>query len=264
MSQNYPVVLSFSGHDPSGGAGIQADIETLASLHCHCVSVITTLTEQDSTTIKKLHFQAPKDIISQAQTLLNDMCIKVIKIGLIGNDKIAYALADILEHLTHIPVVLDPVLVAGGGKSLHNKALINAINEKLLPHITILTPNRNEARLLTGLHSTNDCALALLDSGCDYVLITGADEDLEAHIVKNQLFYQQQCVKTFHWNRLPYFYHGSGCTLASSIAGLMAQGLDPVAAIIKAQNYTWNTLDNAYKTGHGQHNPKRLFSMEAE
>ncbi len=263
MSQNYPIVLSFSGHDPSGGAGIQADIETLTSHHCHAVSVITALTEQDSSNVKTIYPQTPENIIAQAQTLFNDMTISAIKIGLLADEKIAVAIASILKRYPDIPVILDPVLVAGGGKSLSNQRLIKVINEILLPYINILTPNGNEARLLTGLECINESALALLDKGCDYVLVTGADENLESKIVTNQLFHQQQWLENFNWDRLPYHYHGSGCTLASSIAGLTAHGLDPVAAIIEAQNYTWNTLDVAYKTGIGQYNPKRLFWMEA-
>ena len=92
MSKNYPVVLSFSGHDPSGGAGIQADIETLASHHCHCASVITALTEQDSNNVKKLLPQSPENIISQATTLFDDMAIMAIKIGLLGHSETAQAI----------------------------------------------------------------------------------------------------------------------------------------------------------------------------
>ncbi len=263
MSQNHPVVLSFSGHDPSGGAGIQADIETLTAHHCHVVSVITALTDQDSSNVKKIIPQAPENIIAQAQTLLDDMTISVIKIGLIGHDETAKAIVHILKSYSDIPVVLDPVLIAGGGKVVSNSALIEVINKDLLPRTTVLTPNCNEARLLTNLIETNDCAFALLAQGCDYVLITAADENLESSKVTNQLFHQQGCLETFNWDRLPYSYHGSGCTLASSIAGLMAHGLDPVSAISEAQNYTWNTLAAAYKTGKGQYNPKRLFWMEA-
>jgi hydroxymethylpyrimidine/phosphomethylpyrimidine kinase len=260
-SNHYPIVLSFSGHDPSGGAGIQADIETLASLHCHCVSVITALTEQDSSNVKKIYAQSPQTIIAQAETLLNDMAISVIKIGLIGNDKTANAIAYILKNCVNIPVIFDPVLVAGGGKSVSNSALIEAINAHLLSYTHILTPNGNEARLLANLKTTHESALALQQKGCDYVLVTGADENLDANTVTNLLFYQQRCVKTFAWARLYATYHGSGCTLASSIAGFIAQGLAPLTAITQAQHYTWETLKYAYRTGKGQYNPNRLVSI---
>ncbi len=262
MSKIYPVVLSFSGHDPSGGAGIQADIETLSSHHCHNVSVITALTEQDSHNVKKLIPQPAENIISQANTLFADMQVAVIKIGLLGSDTTAQAVAQILQQHPDIPVVFDPVLAAGGGAQLSDPRLLERINTLLLPQTTILTPNAQEARALTGLEDLNECGLALLEKGCEYVLITGADEALER--VENHLFKQMQKIETFYWQRLPESYHGSGCTLASSIAGLLAQGLEPFTAIAEAQDYTWNALAAGYKVGNGQYKPHRFFWVEAE
>ncbi len=264
MNHEHPIVLSFSGHDPCGGAGIQADIETLLSHRCHAVSVITALTEQDSVNVKKVLPQKSEDIVSQAQTLLEDMEISVIKIGLIGDARTAVAIASVLQQCPDIPVILDPVLAAGGGKPLGNRDLIDAINECLFPKTFVLTPNRKEARLLAGKEKVDDCGLALLEKGCDYVLITGADEDLEAQNVENRLFHQGECLEAFNWNRLRGAYHGSGCTLASSIAGLTAQGLDIFSAVVEAQNYTWSSLEAGYRTGKGQLNPRRLFWVETD
>lgn len=258
MSNNLPVVLCFSGHDPSGGAGIQADIETLVSHSCHCTTVITVLTAQDSCNVKKLYPQDPVDIILQAQTLFADIPINTIKIGLIGSVAIAQAILEILILYPKIPVIFDPVLIAGGGKCLHEPELLQLICDKILPKITVLTPNLNEARLLTGLQTVQECGLKLLELGCENVLITGADTLENSQLVKNRFFSQQQ-QETFAWERLPHSYHGSGCTLASSIAGLIAHDLDTFAAISEAQEYTWNSLQSAYKVGQGQYNPQRLF-----
>ena len=260
MSLNRPVVLSFSGHDPSGGAGIQADIETLISHQCHSCSVITALTEQDSRNVKKLIPQNPQDIVDQAHTLLNDFQVKVIKIGLIGHYETALAIHSILIENPHIPVILDPVLAAGGGTSLSNKPLLDCISEQLLPCTTILTPNSEEARILSQQDSLTDCGHTLIDKGCDYVLITGTHE--QSTSVDNQLFQKDNKTETFSWDRLSEEYHGSGCTLASSIAALVAQGLDPFTAISEAQEYTWNALAASYHPGKGQHMPNRLFWME--
>lgn len=257
---NHPVVLSFSGHDPSGGAGIQADIETLVSHQCHACSVITALTEQDSRNVKKLIPQKPQDILDQAHTVLNDFQVKAIKIGLIGHHETALAIQSILLEHPGIPVILDPVLAAGGGTSLANEQLINSIIEYLLPCTTVLTPNSDEARILARQNDLTDCGRSLLDTGCDYVLITGTHEQSTA--VNNQLFQTNGKSEIFSWDRLPDNYHGSGCTLASSIAGLIAQGLDPFIAITEAQEYTWNSLQAAYLPGNGQHFPNRLFWME--
>ncbi|MEY3289802.1 MAG: hypothetical protein RLZZ419_2044 [Pseudomonadota bacterium] len=260
MSANRPVVLSFSGHDPSGGAGIQADIETLVSHQCHSASVITVLTEQDTRNVKTLILQSPKNIISQANTLLDDLHINVIKIGLIGHHDTALAIYAILKKHPHIPVVFDPVLAAGGGTELSNDRLIGTIIDLLLPCTTVLTPNSEEARRLAGFDDLEECGLELLEQGCEYVLITGTHETTPA--VSNQLFYDNRSWETYTWDRLPASYHGSGCTLATSIAALMAHGLEPVQAVMEAQEYTWNSLNSAYQVGRGQLIPNRFFWME--
>jgi hydroxymethylpyrimidine/phosphomethylpyrimidine kinase len=257
MQTLYPVVLCFSGHDPSGGAGVQADIETLTQHRCHCASVITALTEQDTRNVKHLYPQSAENFLQQAQTILADLPIAVIKIGLMGSVEIAQAIHFLLQQHPLIPVVLDPILAAGGGASLSNQALIEAIKTQLLPCTTIVTPNSDEARILTQQPTLALCGLNLLEKGCDYVLITGAHE--KSTQVENQLFHQGQQLETLSWERLPFSYHGSGCTLASSIAGFMALGYAPTVAISQAQAYTFQTLQAAYKVGQGQHNPRRYF-----
>jgi hydroxymethylpyrimidine/phosphomethylpyrimidine kinase len=262
MIRTRPVVLSFSGHDPSGGAGVQADIEALVSHQCHAASVITALTEQDTRNVKKLIPQSPEDIISQASTLLNDLEVKAFKIGLIGHHETAIAIHSILIQYPHIPVIFDPVLTAGGGAELSNDRLISTIIDLLPPCTTVLTPNSEEARKLAGFNELNECGLALLEKGCKYVLITGTHETTPA--VSNRLFHEYRCLETFTWDRLPASYHGSGCTLAASIAALIAHGLKPFQAVTEAQEYTWNALNSAYKPGKGQHIPNRFFWMEED
>ncbi len=257
-----PVVLSFSGHDPSGGAGIQADIETIASHQCHATSIVTVLTEQDTQNVTKLVPQHPGHIASQATILMADVPVKAIKVGLLGSPEIALAVHSIIKQHPNIPVVFDPVLAAGGGTDLANQELINAINHNLLPCTTVLTPNSEEARRLTGLSDLTECGLCLLEKGCEYVLITGTHETSPE--VKNQLFYDGCLYETYAWNRLPYSYHGSGCTLAAGIAALLAQGLGALDAIAEAQEYTWNALNSGFQPGKGQYIPNRLFWVEDE
>lgn len=262
MTLTRPVVLSFSGHDPSGGAGIQADIETLVSHKCHAINVVTVLTEQDTQNVRKLIPQNPDDIINQANTLIADFPIQAIKIGLLGHSRTVQAVHSIVKQFPKIPVVLDPVFAAGGGTDLSDGELISLVNDLLLPYTTVLTPNSDEARRLTGLDGLNECGISLLQKGCEYVLITGTHEATPA--VSNQLFYAGRCCETYNWSRLPYSYHGSGCTLATSIAALLAQGLDAFQAISEAQEYTWNSLAAAYQPGKGQYIPNRLFWVDDE
>jgi hydroxymethylpyrimidine/phosphomethylpyrimidine kinase len=257
-----PTILCFSGHDPSGGAGIQADIETLASHQCHTCSVITALTEQDTRNVEKLIPQQVDNFVSQTKTLLADFTVRAIKIGLIGDIGICNAIQQILAENPQTPVILDPVLAAGGGKALSNDHLCHAIFDRLLPHTTVLSPNSEEARKLTGLYDLDECGLSLLAQGCNYVLITGTHENTQE--VTNRLYHQNKLVETFNWDRLPDSYHGSGCTLAASIAASIAHGLDPYHAVLEAQEYTWNTLNEAYSPGQGQHIPNRLFWMQEQ
>ncbi|TXL15629.1 bifunctional hydroxymethylpyrimidine kinase/phosphomethylpyrimidine kinase [Methylococcaceae bacterium HT4] len=255
-----PIVLCLSGHDPSGGAGIQADIETIVSHQCHAASVITALTEQDTKNVKKMQPQPSSEIISQAMCILEDLPVKAIKIGLIGHVETAKAISTILNEYSTLPVILDPVLAAGGGAVLSNEALIDSVVELLLPRTTILTPNSIEARQLAKSDDLQLSGTKLLELGCEYVLITGAHEQSDA--VSNQLFYKGKCIETYTWDRLPHNYHGSGCTLASSIAALIAHGLEVETCMLEAQEYTWNSLNAAYQVGKGQHIPNRLFWMQ--
>ena len=257
MSKSRPNVLCFSGHDPSGGAGIQADIETLVSHQCHACTVITALTEQDSHNALKVIPQKPEDFIDQASYLFADMNIDVIKIGMIGSIGIALAIEQLLIAHPKIPVVFDPVLAAGGGKIFADEKLEQTIIKSILPYTTVLTPNSIEARKLSGQQELKKSALNLLAIGCQYVLITGGHEP--DNNLQNKLYHQQDCIETYTWDRLPGEFHGSGCTLASSIAALLAHGLDTTSAVNEAQEYTWNSLHAAYQPGTGQHYPNRLF-----
>jgi len=253
-----PVVLVFAGTDPSGGAGIQADIETLASMGCHAATVVTAVTVQDTQNVHRFQAIDPLLIAEQARAILNDMPVSAIKLGMLGSVECVDVLREILLEHPEIPVVLDPILKAGGGATLSGESLKQAMADKLFPLVTVLTPNSLEARqLAVEADNLDACAHELLEFGCEYVLITGSHENSER--VCNRLYSDQQLVENFMWERLPGEYHGSGCTLSVAIAGLLAQDLDPVAAVFQAQQYTWETLKHAYRVGMGQLIPNRLF-----
>ncbi|QGX39226.1 bifunctional hydroxymethylpyrimidine kinase/phosphomethylpyrimidine kinase [Permianibacter aggregans] len=253
-----PVVLCFSGSDPSGGAGISADIEALASLGCHCAPVITVLTVQDSTNVSDLDPVDPDFIKAQANAVLRDMNVAVIKVGLLGNPAVVSTVAEICGNYPNIPLVVDPVLAAGGGAPLADDVFIRTLKKELLPLATLVTPNAREAHMLFPDADTLDqCAEELLDLGCEHVLITGADEPTP--VVHNTLYSSEYETETFHWERLPAMYHGSGCTLAASCAGLIAQGLSLFDAVNEAQEYTFNALKDGQALGQGQLFPNRFF-----
>lgn len=259
MSINPPVVLSFSGHDPSGGSGIQADIETLISHQCHPCSVVTALTEQDSDSVKTFIPQKPDDIVDQALTIVTDFQVKAIKIGLITCVETAAAIYSILIKYPHMPVILNLVLAGEVGA---NMLVAKYIMDNVLPCVTVLTLNSNDARSLTQQNDLVDCGTLLIENGCKFVLITGTQE--QSKTVDNHLFQANDELEIFSWDRLRGKYYGSSCTLATAIAALIAQGLDPFTAITEAQDYTWNALESAYRVGHGQSMPNRLFWMEGK
>jgi hydroxymethylpyrimidine/phosphomethylpyrimidine kinase len=250
--------MAFAGLDPTGGAGIQADIETLASHGCHACPVITTTTVQDTNDVKRFVPQDAMLIIEQARAVLEDIPIAAFKLGLLGSVKIIEAIHTILQDYPELPVVLDPVLSSGAGTALSDTDIMDAMSSLLLNHTTILTPNSLEARKLAATaDNLSACSMELLEKGCEFVLITGTHENTTD--VVNTLYGNNRMLEEFKWQRLPGSYHGSGCTLASSIAGLLAQGHEPLTAVHEAQEYTWETLKHGYRIGMGQSVPGRLF-----
>jgi len=264
MSDSPPIVLTFAATDPSGGAGVQADILTLSSLGCHPLSVITGVTVQDTVGVEDVLALDAEWVVDQARCVLEDMPVSVFKIGLLGSVEIIAAIAEIVSDYPEIPLVLDPVLASGRGDELASDDVILAMRELLIPQTTVLTPNSLEARRLAQEESDDnefpgleECARRLLALGSEFVLITGAHENTAE--VRNSLYGRDGLLRTDNWQRLPGSYHGSGCTLASAIAATLANGLDVPEAVRDAQEYTWQALSLAYRPGMGQHIPDRLF-----
>ncbi len=249
-----PIVLFIGGHDPSGGAGLQADIETAQALGCRAISLVTCLTTQDSVTVRKLHPQAPDVLLAQLDCLLDDLRPQAVKIGLLGSTEPIPPLAERLATL-QVPLVLDPVLAAGGGRTLADERLIAALRRHLLPLTTLLTPNRAEARRLAMQAEADEAAQTLLAMGTGAVLLTGADEARNGQVV-NRLFAARD-ERDFAWPLLPHVYHGSGCTLAAACACGLAQDETLATAVEQAQAWTWQTLQDAEHPGRGQWLPRR-------
>jgi hydroxymethylpyrimidine/phosphomethylpyrimidine kinase len=256
--QPLPCVLVFAGHDATGGAGLQADIEALAANGCHALPVLTCVTIQDTRNILKIEPLSVELIREQADTILADIPVAAFKIGLLGNVPIIETVKQIISRYPNVPVIFDPILAAGGGKNLTDQEIHQAMKELLLPVTTLLTPNSQEARIL--MDSTKDLdntAKLLLNQGCKYVLITGTHEHTPE--VVNILYGEGRVLSRTHWPRLAGSYHGSGCTLASAIAARLAKGEDILTATQAAQAYSWQTLQRGYQPGRGQALPNRLF-----
>jgi hydroxymethylpyrimidine/phosphomethylpyrimidine kinase len=257
-----PIVLAFAATDPSGGAGLQADVLTLASMGCHPLTVVTAATIQDTMGVEEIMALDAEWVADQARCVLEDMPVNAIKIGVIGSIENITAIAEVVSDYPEVPLVLDPVLASGRGDEFATDEMISALRELLIPQTTIITPNSIEARRLVQEDGEDEldlaeCARRLLALGCEYVLITGTHENTTQ--VVNTLYGQEGVVRTDRWDRLPASYHGSGCTLASAIAATIANGLSISDAVKDAQEYTWQTLKAAFRPGMGQHIPDRLF-----
>jgi hydroxymethylpyrimidine/phosphomethylpyrimidine kinase len=262
-----PIVLTFAASDPSGGAGLQADLLTLASMGCHPLSVVTALTVQDSAGVEGVLAIDSDWVADQARCLLEDMPVDAIKIGVMGSVENIAAIAEIVSDYPDLPLIFDPVLASGRGDELASDEMTRAMRELLLPQTTILTPNSMEARRLADSDDDEEpalqvCAERLVATGCEYVLVTGTHEPTRE--VVNTLYAKSGVVRVDSWQRLPGSYHGSGCTLASAIAAMLANGLELPQAVREAQDYTWNTLKKAYRPGMGQFLPDRLFWAREE
>src|SRR5487761_2068621 len=269
MSESFPLVMCFAATDPSGGAGMQADILTIASMGCHPLSVVTAITVQDTSGVDDVLAMDDDWVVDQARAMLEDVPVAAFKIGLLGSVENIPAIAEVLADYPDVPLVLDPVLASGRGDELVDDDMLDAMRELLIPQTTIITPNSIEARRLAiNEDDENDdpslaeCAKRILAMGCEYVLITGTHEQTVK--VTNTLYNESGVVRSDSWERLPGIYHGSGCTLASAIAALLAQDVDVPDAVKEAQEYTWQTLKSGFRPGMGRHIPDRLFWARGE
>ena len=257
-----PTVLSFAATDPSGGAGMQADILTLASMGCHPLSVITAITVQDTSGVEAILPIDADWVADQARAILEDIPVAAFKIGVLGSAENVAVVAEIVSDYPEIPLILDPVLTSGRGDEFANEETLSAIRELIIPQCTVITPNTPELRRLVqeddedGV-SIEKLAIRLIEMGCEYVLVTGTHESTPDVI--NTVFFEKGIVRSDTWQRLPGSYHGSGCTLASALAATIARGLDISEAAREAQEYTWQALKFGFRPGMGQFVPDRLF-----
>ncbi|MBT2969834.1 MAG: hydroxymethylpyrimidine/phosphomethylpyrimidine kinase [Candidatus Thiodiazotropha sp. (ex Ctena orbiculata)] len=258
------MVLAIGGHDPGGGAGIQADVEAIAANGCHAATALTCLTVQDSCNVSQL---LPIDVsimTDQINATLDDCRVATIKIGLVGSLSAAQAIVDILQHHRAIPVVFDPVLAAGGGSDLSDQDLIDCMRQTLIPLCRLLTPNMPEAVRLTGSKVVSDydiMAGRLLDLGAESVLITGSHDPDGGSEIIHRLYQPSSPPILSRWQRLAGEYHGSGCTLTSAIAARMAVGEALPVAVEQGLAYSWSAISQGFRTGRCQAIPERLASI---
>lgn len=258
-----PIILCFAATDPSGGAGLSADILAISAMGGHALPVVTAITVQDTLGVEDVHPLDAEWVADQARCVLEDMPVAAFKIGVMGSVEIVAAIAEVVSDYPDIPLILDPVLASEGGDSFADEQVVLAMRELLLPQTTVLTPNVLEARRLASEDGDeedldmDECAGRLIGMGCEFVLITGTHES--GAQVTNRLYGSEGLLQALNWDRLPGSYHGSGCTLASSLAAAMSTGAELQQASQDAQAFTWNTLAHGFRPGMGQLVPDRMF-----
>ncbi|MEK0434508.1 MAG: hypothetical protein RL369_557 [Pseudomonadota bacterium] len=254
-------VLVLAGLDPSGGAGIQADIQATTAAGAHTLPIITALTVQTNQRVFAVHPVDQTTLRAQCQALVDHGTrVDAVKIGIVGQATNADVIAELIDQLRvinpQLPVVLDPVLASGHGDLLTKGDAVRAL-ASLRRRATLITPNLPEAQQMTHFDDIATQAAQLLQDS-PHVLIKGGHGT--GHEVVNTWFHQQGH-QAWQWPRLSGEFHGSGCTLASAVAARLAQGIAMEDALDAAQRYTQRCLDHAFRIADGQLIPDRAASV---
>jgi hydroxymethylpyrimidine/phosphomethylpyrimidine kinase len=263
--KQYYRVLTIAGSDSGGGAGIQADLKTLAAIGCYGMSVITALTAQNTRGVTGIHPVPPDFAVRQIEAVFTDIGADAVKIGMLYSAELIEAVAQALKRHGARKIVLDPVMVAQSGDKLLQDDAVDAIKAYLMPLADVATPNIPEASVLTGLSlknwkDTEKAAEALAQHGSRSILIKGGhgaknkSTDL-LFLVRDQRFIRLEAERIETRNN-----HGTGCTLSSAIAGYLAKGSDIEAAVKKAKAFINRAIAAGaqYQIGHG-HGPVHHF-----
>lgn len=257
--KTYPIVLSVAGSDSSGGAGIQADLKTFSALGVYGATAITAITAQNTQGVFSQQALSPQMVYEQITAVVDDLSPKVVKIGMLSNVDIVHAVANALSQYS-LTIILDPVMVSSSGHRLLSLEGQDALKEKLLPMATLITPNIPEMEALTGMSLTTfdekqKAAHYLIDSGAKAILLKGGHEEGD---IKTDILYSvhegEMQIDTFASDTIPSKnIHGTGCTLSSAIAALMARGYALPNAVSEAKRYVSEAIRSGadIKIGHG-------------
>lgn len=244
-------VLVIAGSDSGGGAGIQADLQALAGTGVHGCTAVTCVTAQNTRGVTVTH-PLPSDVIrAQIRAVLDDIPVQAVKTGMLYSPEIVEAVTEEVEGLP-VPMVVDPVMVATAGSSLSTSDFAESLDRRLVPKAALLTPNLDEARVLTGgrvedVEGMEAAARSLVDRGAGAVLVKGGH--LEGELV--DVLFDGEEIHTFRGPRYPVALHGSGCALASSIAGHLARERGLVESVRRARRYVAAGFATQYAVGQG-------------
>jgi hydroxymethylpyrimidine/phosphomethylpyrimidine kinase len=274
MAATPPVVLTIAGFDPSSGAGITADIKTIAAHECYGVACITALTIQSTQGVRRVQGVDPKIVAETLQELTSDLAVDAVHIGMLGNEQVVALVAEFLEKARLPHVVLDPVLKSSSGSDLLDVAGTRLLLEKLLPLAEVVTPNLDEAGILTGLRVTDldgmrAAAARLHALGAANVVVTGGDLDTDKGEKATDLlsFTTARGAETevFKAERQrSNSTHGTGCAFSTALACHLAHGRGLPEAVLLAKVYISAAIANAYPLGQGVGPLHHLYRMSQQ
>src|SRR5262245_54835611 len=251
-----PIALSIAGSDPSGGAGIQADLKTFAALGVYGATVITALTAQNTQSVAAIEVVSPAFVTAQIEAVCGDLAVAAVKIGMLGTREVVEAVAIALERHALRNVVLDPVMVAGTGRELLARDAVDMLRRVLVPRTSIVTPNLPEAAALLGEPEAADetqmraQAERLLRLGARAVLVKGGHAGGRESV---DFFADGQVELRLPAPRLETRNtHGTGCTLSAAIAAGLAKGLPLAEAVAQAKAYVTAAIAAADRLSVGR------------
>lgn len=256
-STNPPVILSFSVLDPSGAGGIQANIETAASLGCHCAPIITALCASGAAPDTEMISIDPTIIIEQARSVLENMDVQAINVGFLGSLPNAEAIHSILQDCKSIPIVTQPSLYFLEESNPEHSDIIDAYCNLILPQSNIANFSLFEAREIARETDTVDTtAHTIVSCGCDTVIITGTGKQTQAF--QNSVFDAKGLIKDYRWEQEATNCHGSSGTLSMALATYLGHGFNQTQAIEQAQKFTWQSMRASRELGFGRRTPHRF------
>ena len=269
MAPSPPVVLSIAGFDPSSGAGVTADVKTVAAHGCYGVSCITALTVQSTAGVRRVQSLSPDLVFETLEELNADIAISAVHIGMLGSGKVARVVADFLEKAGLANIVLDPVMKSSSGADLIDDSGARLLIERLLPLATVVTPNLDEAAALTGLEVTNldqmrVAATKLHAMGAANVVVTGGHLEKAIDLLSfgSSHGFQQEVFKSDR--RQSNSTHGTGCAFATAMSCHLARGRGLPEAVLLAKAYVAAAIANAHPLGQGIGPVHHLYRMHQQ
>ena len=245
-------VLLFSGLDPSGAAGISADIETINQFGLNPLPIVTSLTAQNTQRVESIDVVKDSLLEKQFNLLDEDISFNTVKIGLLGSVSQIKTISRLIGEKNTLNVVVDPILISGTQENMSSIKMVGVMKKYLFPKCTILTPNLEELNLLSPGLSEKEAVSSL---NCPWVLVTTSDSSKID--IEHRLYNKSSLIRRFNYKKLPDKFHGSGCTLSSAISALLAKGIAIEEACDQGLAYTYQCLLNAKKLGKMQYHPIR-------